>query len=108
MQIKEGDFFSSTLWGGACSATFDNGCLKLYRANRGKDTCIQTWKCQSAADTEKFLDGEEVLALWCGSQGRQGKYAMKMTSTDIITVYHNNNPYSTFKRMKVCFNFNLF
>ena len=107
MQIKEGDSFNSTLWGGACSATFDNGCLKLYRASRGVDTRIQSWKCQSVADTKKFLDGQEVLVLWCGSQGREGKYAMKMTSDDNITVYHNNKPYSVFTRMKVRFNIHM-
>ena len=101
--INEGEYFDFPFWGGVCVATYIDGeTLRFYRRNRGKDTKLQTWKCNNAEDTKKFLAGLGVWVLWHGSKGGSAKYLMKVEGLDTFAVYHRERPYSFFTRIKVC------
>jgi hypothetical protein len=67
VHIKAGDVFDYPFWG-KCVMSYENGVLVCKALDAGSDGS-KTWKCNSASDTEKLIDGQEVNVSW----DREGK-----------------------------------
>ncbi len=92
VNIKAGDVFDYPFWG-KCLMSYENGVLVCKALDAGSDGS-KTWKCNSASDTEKLIDGQAVNVSW----DREGKpIKMVLKHRRLFHAYHDGTPYPFYR-----------